>query len=190
MSAASRPRYTLADYVRLEEFANLKHEFLDGQIFAMADGTLERAAMASAVNAALVSQLRGRPCQVYTSDARVRIAARSLDTYPDVSVVCGPTQRDADDANAMVNPVVLVEVTSDSTEGYDRGDKFEHYKHILSLREVVFVSHRCPSIEVHRRGDDGAWSKVVDARAGMSARLETIGCDLVVDEIFRTPMSL
>ncbi len=187
MSAATRPRYSIADYVRTEEYANLKHEFLDGQICAMAGGTLEHAAMASLVNAALVTQLAGRPCQVYTSDARVRVVATGLDTYPDVSVVCGPVERDAEDRNAMTNPILLVEVTGDSSEDYDRGDKLDQYKRIPSLREVVIVSHREPVIDVFRRGADGVWSKAVEARAGARVQLASVPCELEVDAVFRAP---
>lgn len=189
MSAASRPRYSIEEYVRFEEHANTKHEFIDGQIIAMAGRTLEHAGMAAAVLVALASQLQGRDCQVYTSDARVRVTATGLDTYPDVSVVCGPAIRDTADKHAMTNPVVLVEVTSDSTESYDRGEKFANYRSIDSLREVIFVSHRRPSIEVHRRQADGTFANVVDAGAGQTAMIEAIRCSLVVDDVFRPPIA-
>jgi Uma2 family endonuclease len=188
MSAASRPQYSIDEYVRLEEYANLKHEFLDGQIYAMAGGTLEHSAMATSVSTALSVQLRGRGCEVFNSDARVRVIATGLDTYPDVSVACGPIERDSGDKHAMTNPIVIVEVTSDSTEDYDRGKKLEHYKRIPSLREVVIVSHRRPHIEVHRRGSSGEWTTT---EAGASERIvvESVGCALVVDEVFRAPPS-
>lgn len=189
MSAASRPQYSIEEYVRFEEQANTKHEFIDGQIIAMAGGTLEHAGMASAINIALGTQLKGRDCRVYTSDARVRILGTGLDTYPDLSVVCGPVERDSEDKHAMTNPTVIVEVTSDSTEGYDRGEKFRSYRTIASLREVVFVSHRRPSIEVHRRQADGTFAKIVDAGAGEVATLEAIRCSLAVDEIFQPPIA-
>jgi len=188
MSAAARPHFTLAEYVRLEEHANVKHEFLDGLIWAMAGGTLEHAAMASAINASLASQLRGRPCQVYTSDARVRVVATGLDTYPDLSVACGHVERDAEDKNALTNPVLLVEVTSDGTEGYDRGDKLEHYKRIPSLREVVIVSHREHRIDVHRRGETGEWT-VTQTREKGRAELASIGATLDVEDLYRRPLA-
>ena len=112
MTAAVRPRYSIEEYVRIELYANLKHEYLDGQIWAMAGGTPEHARIGAAVAAALVAQLRDQRCAVYSSDARVRVTATGLDTYPDVTMVCGGERRDADDALALTNPVVLVEVTS------------------------------------------------------------------------------
>lgn len=189
MSAASRPQYSIEEYVRFEEQANAKHEFIDGQIIAMAGGTLEHAAMTTAVVVALANQLRGRDCQVYPSDARVRIGSSGLDTYPDVSVVCGPVVRDTGDKNAMTNPVVLVEVTSNSTEAYDRGEKLRQYKTIDSLRAVVIVSHRRPSIEVHVRAPDGAWVTTADAGPGEAASIEAIRCTLSVDDVFRPPVA-
>ncbi len=188
MSAATRPRYTIEEYVRLEEYANLKHEYLDGQIWAMAGGTPEHARIAFAVGAALIAQLRGRPCAVYSSDARVRVTASGLDTYPDVTVVGGGEQRDAGDPLALTNPVVLVEVTSDSSEAYDRGEKLEHYERIATLREVAIVSHRERCVEVVRRADDGTWQHAEGARDGQ-VTLSSIGCVLELDEIYRDPFA-
>jgi Uma2 family endonuclease len=185
MTAASRPVYRIDEYVRLEEHANVKHEFLDGLIWARAGGTPEHAAMASAIIVALGSQLRGKPCRVYTADARVRVVATGLDTYPDVTVVCGREERDVEDKNALTNPVVLVEVTSDSSEGYDRGDKLAHYKRIPSVRAVVIVSHRERSIDVHGRLADGSWA---EATARDRAEIASIGCVLEVDEVYANPL--
>jgi Uma2 family endonuclease len=187
MTAASRPVYTIDEYVRLEERANVKHEFLGGTIWAMAGGTPEHARMASAIIAALGAQLRGRPCSVYTADARVRVVATGLDTYPDVTVVCGHEERDVDDRNALTNPVALFEVTSDGSEVYDRGEKLAHYKRIPSVREIVIVSHRQRRIEIHRRSDDGgAWQLI---EAPDRAELAAIGCTLDVAEIYRDPLA-
>ena len=134
-------------------------------------------------------QLRGRPCAVYTSDARVRVEATGLDTYPDVTVVCGGEQRDPGDPLALTNPVVLVEITSPSSEAYDRGEKFEHYKRIPTLREFVVVSHQEPCIEVFRRSDDGTWANAEQVRRGGSISLASLACDLVVDDIYLDPFA-
>jgi Uma2 family endonuclease len=189
MTAATRPRYTIDEYVRIEEYANLKHEYLDGQVWAMAGGTPEHARMAAAFSASLIAQLRGRPCAVYSSDARVRVLTTGLDTYPDVTVVCGGEQRDLGDRLALTNPIVLVEVTSDSSEAYDRGEKLEHYKQIPSLRALVVVSHREPCIEVIRRADDGTWMKPEQARGGAQLPLSSIKCVIDVDDVYRDPFS-
>lgn len=189
MTAASRPRYSMDEYVQLERHANFKHEYLDGQIWAMTGGTPEHARLASSLGAAIISQLRGRPCAVFSSDARVRVAATGLDTYPDLTIVCGQEERDPEDKLALANPVVLVEVTSESSEAYDRGEKFEHYKRIPTLAEFVVVSHRAPTIEVFRRQPDGTWGKADEARAGGTVVLASIGCRLDVDDVYRDPLA-
>ncbi|MBX3192513.1 MAG: Uma2 family endonuclease [Labilithrix sp.] len=188
MTAATRPRYSLEEYVRLEAHSNVKHEFLGGEIWATGGGTPRHAALASAIIAAFSAALRGRPSRVYTSDARVRVQATGLDTYPDVTVVCGGEQVDEDDRLALVNPLVLVEVTSASSEAYDRGEKLEHYKQIRPLREVVIVSHTEPMIEVFQRVDGGAtWTSHV-ARSGLLG-VPSIACELDVADIYRDPFA-
>ena len=187
MTAATRPHYTIEEYVRLEERSNVKHEFLNGEIWAMAGGTPEHAAIASAIIVSLGLQLRGRPCRVYTSDARVRVVATGLDTYPDVTVVCGREERDREDKNALTNPTVLVEVTSESSEAYDRGEKLEQYRRIASLRAVAIVSHRERRIEVYARVDEAAgWNRVeTNDRADLAA----IGCVLAVADVYHDPLT-
>ena len=181
MSQAAHPvRYTFADYVALERASNVKHEHLEGQIYAMAGGTPEHAAMAAAVSGLLFAQLRGKPCRVYSSDLRVR--AKDLTTYPDVTVVCGPVQRDPEDTNTASNPNLVVEVTSASTEEYDRGEKLARYQEIATLTTVVIVSHREPSIDVWERAQQG-WKRR-SAHAGERVELPAIGCTLAVDDIY------
>jgi Uma2 family endonuclease len=181
---ARKLTFTFAEYLEQERTSEIKHELLNGEIFDMAGGTIEHGRLASTVNAALRTQLLGRPCEVYTADVRIRVLATGLATYPDTSVVCGRLERDPADANTIVNPVVLVEVLSDSTERYDRGEKFAHYRHLPSLKEYVLVSQHDPRIEVFRRNDDGkSWTLHI-AEAGESASLASIGCELAVDKIY------
>jgi Uma2 family endonuclease len=185
MSASARlVRHTRAEYAAFERSSNVKHEFLDGVIYAMAGGTPEHAAVGMNVGALLNIALRGKPCRVYTSDLRIRVLDTGLETYPDVSVVCGGAERYPDDDIAIVNPIVLVEVLSPSTEAYDRGEKLRHYRAIVSLREVVLVDHRQKLVEVHRRQSDGSWTRH-EAGAGGSLVLLSIGCELPVDEVYR-----
>ncbi len=183
MSVAHPVFHAFGDYVQLEANSPIKHEYLAGQIYAMAGGTPEHAALAAVVTAKLASALEGGRCRVYSSDLRIRVLKTGLATYPDVSVVCGPREVDPEDKNSVTNPTLLVEVTSKSTEEYDRGEKFDHYKAIPSLREVVLVSHREPSIEVRRRQDDGAWTSHV-FRARERAELGSVPCVLDVDAIY------
>lgn len=177
-----------AEYLELERASPTKHEYLNGEIFAMARGTPEHARLCMRVGIQLGMQFHGRPCEIYSSDLRVRVQETGLATYPDLSVVCGKLERDLEDKDAVVNPIVLVEVLSDSSEAYDRGQKFAHYRRIPSLREYVLVSQHEPRIEVFHRNEDDSWT-LREARAGQTARLEAIGCALVVNEIYRDSLA-
>jgi Uma2 family endonuclease len=178
--------YTVRDYVDLEDGTDLKHEFYQGDIRSMTGGTNEHARIGAAVIVQLGRQLHGGPCVLYSSELRIRIG--DVITYPDASVVCGPIQMDLDDPNAQLNPTVIVEVTSPSSERYDRGGKFMHYQRIPSLREYVIVSHREHAIDVFRRADDGSWLESVRAEAGQRATLLSIGCELDVDALYARPL--
>jgi Uma2 family endonuclease len=178
-------RYTYQDYVSLEEESSTRHEFLAGEIVAMAGGTPEHAAMAAEVIGQLREQIRGGDCRVFTSDLGVRVKATGLATYPDASVVCGRTERDPDKKTNVTNPRVIVEVTSDSTEDYDHGEKLTHYKQIPSLEAIVIVSHREARVDVWSRpADSPLWSRT-SAATGGSAAVPALGCLLDVDAIWR-----
>jgi Uma2 family endonuclease len=187
-TAAQSTTMTYAEYVAAEVTSPVKHEWLRGEVFAMAGGTREHARLGASMSGELRTSLRGRPCGVFSSDLRVKVEATGLTTYPDVSIVCGKPQAPADDPHAIVNPLVLVEVLSDSTEAYDRGEKFAHYRRIPSLREYVLVSQREPRIEVHRLNDSGHW-ELHEAGAGESVALASLGCRLSVDEVYRDPFA-
>jgi Uma2 family endonuclease len=182
ITAAHSVRYSFAEYLALEAASNVKHEYLTGQIYAMAGGSPEHAALAAAVIGSLFAELRRRGCRIYDSDLRVRVLATGLATYPDITIVCGPNELDPEDRNTIVNPVVLVEVTSPSTEQYDRSAKFEHYRQIPSLHEYVLVSHSQPSLEVRRRS--GQEWLTIQAGPGERATLVSIGCELGVDALY------
>ncbi|HWZ92789.1 MAG TPA: Uma2 family endonuclease [Polyangiaceae bacterium] len=175
--------YSWADYLALERSSNVKHEFLDGQIYGMAGGTPEHAALKAAVTGLLFAQIRGGRCRLHDSDLRVRVPETGLATYPDVTVVCGPLERHPEDHDAVTNPTVIVEVLSNSTADYDRGDKFEHYKRLTSLREYVLVSHLERALEVWSRNNSGEWVPTV-SRGGERASLESIGAELDVTDVY------
>lgn len=189
MVAPARQYFSFAEYLALEEIAAVKHEFLDGHVWAMAGGTPAHAAVAANVIALLSAQLRGRPCRVFTSDLRIRVLATGLGTYPDVTVVCGRLETDPADpqGNTVTNPLVLVEVLSPSTAEYDRGEKLSHYQRIPSLGEVVLIAHDERRLEVWRREGDH-WTLDV-FRAGARARLASIESELDVAEVYRDPFA-
>jgi Uma2 family endonuclease len=176
-------QYTYADYLALEEASNVKHEFLDGEIYAMAGGTPTHAALAVVVASVLHQQLRGGPCRVFSSDLRVRVLATGLATYPDVTVICGELEVDPENRDTAINPRVVVEVLSDSTEKYDRGVKLWHYRQIPSLGAVVLVWQHERRIEIWQRAGDGSWAADASG-AGETARIASVECRLVVDEVY------
>jgi Uma2 family endonuclease len=179
---------TYDEYVAAEAASECKHEWLRGEVFAMAGGTPEHAGLAAGMITQLGAVLRDRPCRVFSADLRVKVQATGLATYPDISVVCGKLETASDDAQAITNPTVLVEVLSDSTEAYDRGEKFAHYRRIPSLREYILVSQRERRIEVHRLNASGHW-ELHEAGAGESIELTSLGCRLAVDEVYRDPLA-
>jgi len=182
VSSARHHRYTYQEYLAFERSANTRHEFFDGEIYAMAGGTREHAATCVNISSALRVQLRGRGCQTHSSDLRVRVLETGLATYPDVTVVCRPVEIDPADRNTVTNPTLVIEVLSPSSADYDRGEKLEHYKRIPSLREVVLVAHDERLIEIWRRDADGAWSRR-EVRSGTVA-LAAVDCTLSVDDVY------
>ena len=184
--AAARMEYLA--YRELEAASSEKHEFLRGEVFAMAGGTPEHAALTAALSGELRSALAGRPCRVYSSDLRVRVQETDLATYPDVTVVCGKLETAKDDPHAATNPVLLVEVLSETSEAYDRGEKAAHYRRIPSLREYVLVSQRTRRIEVFRKNDRGHF-ELFEFGPTERAELASVGASFSVDDVYRDPLA-
>ena len=176
-----RLHYTYAEYLAALEVSGVKLEYCDGEIYAMAGGTPAHADLAASMIRLLGNALLGQ-CRVSSSDLKVRIEATDLSTFPDATVVCGKREVAAIDAHAVMNPTLLVEVTSNSTEDYDRGEKLGHYKQIPSLRAVLFVSHRRQQITVIERGADG-WQQR-EVRQGENVVLTQPQVQLAVDEVY------
>lgn len=187
MVAPAHHRFTFDDYLRVEEDSVIRHEFLDGRIWAMAGGTPAHARICANVIALLGVALGARRCAVFTTDLRIRVRATGLATYPDVSVICGQVELDLTDPkrHTALNPKLLVEVLSPSTEDYDRGEKLEHYQQIPSLEEVMLVSHDEHKIVVWRRSGSG-W-QATEHRDGVVSL--AIGCELAVAAVYRDPLA-
>lgn len=190
MATSAHHRFTFEEYVELVEEKSMKLEFLDGQIWAMSEGTPEHAGVTANVAALLAAALRDQPCRVFSPDLRVRSKATGLATYADVTVVCGRLELDPDDPkkHTALNPVVLVEVLSPSTEEYDRGEKLAHYMTIPSLREVILVAWDRREVEVVRREPDGSWSRRC-AKDDDAATVAALDCALPLAEIYRDPLA-
>jgi Uma2 family endonuclease len=181
--ASKLPSYSYDEYRRFEEANPARHEYVDGYILAMAGGTPAHARLQAAVLFALEQRLDGGPRQPFPSDLRVKVATTGMATYPDVTVICGAIETDRDDPQAATNPTLIVEVLSDRTEAYDRGEKFEHYRQIPTLEAYLLVSHRERRMELRRRAADGSWT-AQGAGRGDTLTLEPLGIELHVDEIY------
>jgi Uma2 family endonuclease len=170
--------------VALEKESSTKHEFLDGEIYAMAGGTEDHSALAAEILRALGNAIGDRPCRAHTSDLRLYVEPVGLATFPDATVICGPLQQHPASPEATAtNPLILVEVTSDSSEEYDTGTKLEAYQTIPTLREYVLVAHRERRITVYRREANG-W-QMRSAIGSGRITVEALSAELVVDVIYR-----
>lgn len=160
----------------------MKHEFYNGEIYALAGGTPEHAALTLAIGAVLLVQLRGGSCRVFSSDLRVRVLATGLTAYPDVTVVCGELQKDPESDSAVTNPKLKVEVLSDGTAAYDRGEKLEQYKRIESVQAIVLFSQTSRQAELHERSGNGFRTEVL--RGDASVPLPCIGAALSLAAVY------
>src|SRR5438105_5074535 len=176
---------TIEEYFELEASAEYKSEYFDGEVFAMAGRTAEHNLIAANLIRELGNQLEEKPCRVYTSDQRVKIPDTGLYTYPDVTVVCGEPQFDDPGRRTLLNPTLILEVLSETTEAYDRGDKFAHYRRLASLREYVLVASDRRSIERFTRHENGAeWVLTECTVAAGSLELRSVGCALSLDHLY------
>lgn len=185
LPAESR-RYSVQQYLELEGAADIKHEFHNGEILAMSGGSAAHSLIALNVGAELRNRLKGKPCRAFESNLRISIPKSGKFVYPDVSVICGPLQLEPADpkGETVLNPRLVVEVLSPSTESYDRRDKFDSYRLIESLEEYVLVSQDEPRIEVFLRQADGSWAFTAFSGIDATARFRSIQIELPLSEAF------
>jgi Uma2 family endonuclease len=160
MSAVSKQKLTVSEYLVAERQAERKSEFFDGEVFLMAGASRAHNRINANLVGELFARLKGTECRAFSNDQRVLVEAIGLYTYPDVVIFCGPGTYDAADEDTLTNPVALIEVLSPSTERYDRGAKFRRYQQIPSLIEYVTVAQDEPVCERYVRQADGSWALV------------------------------
>lgn len=182
--SAAESRLTSQEYLQLERASPVKHEFHAGQMYAMAGASRNHNRITLNTAAALLAELADSPCEVYSHDLRVKGELLDSYYYPDVVVACGNQQFEDGRQDTLLNPRVIFEVLSPSTEAYDRGAKFEQYREIESLRDYLLVSQENHHVDHFSRGGDGRWV-LTDAR-GLDARivLQSIGCELPLSRIY------
>jgi Uma2 family endonuclease len=184
MSLQPRRYFTPEEYLALERKAEYKSEYVDGEIFAMSGASETHNVIAGNVFASLHTQFRGRPCRAYTSDMRVNVRPGKVYTYPDVVAVCGEPLFHDTYKDMLVNPTVIVEVLSPSTEAYDRGDKSLRYRQLASIQEYVLVSQEQPHVEHYVRQPDNQWLLTETSDLGAIVKLASIDCTLRLAEVY------
>ena len=187
MGIANRSQrlFTEEEYLSLEDEALEKSEFFQGRIYAMAGGSYDHAAISINIGGELRSLLKGKKCQVSSSDTRVKVPNSSLNTYPDVTIVCGkPELHLYKKTQTLLNPTLIVEVLSSTTETYDRGDKFENYKLIPSLTDYLLVAQNKAKVEHFVRQADGTWNCTVSQGLGATVKIDSLECELPLSEIY------
>ena len=186
MPVSTQPEhyYTDEEYLTIDRTAATKSEYLDGVIYAMGGATARHVQIVGNVARELGNQVRDKPCVVYSTDLRVRVSPSGLYAYPDVVVVCGDPVFIDGELDTLTNPLLIVEVLSNSTKNYDRGEKFERYRSITSLREYLLIARDNVHIEGHVRQNDGAWLLRETNRMSDTIDLTSLGCRLPVTEIY------
>ena len=191
MSAALKLdlRMTPAQYFDFEEKSEVRHEYLNGEIIAMAGGTEAHSLVSSNTTRRLGNALEKRPCRVYESNMRVKIEATGLETYPDASVVCGHSKFEDLRRQALLNPLLIVEVLSESTETYDRGKKFWHYRHLESLQEYVLISQDMALVEIFSRTANDEWLLRTYDGLEAVARFDSLDVEIPLRDLYaKTPV--
>jgi Uma2 family endonuclease len=184
MSTLPKTLLTPEQYIEIERQAAYKSEYFQGEMFAMAGAGLAHNVLVANLVAGLHSQLRARPCRVLPSDMRVLVAATGLYTYPDVVVVCGDPQFTDQRFDTLINPNLIVEVLSPSTEAYDRGRKFEQYAAIASIQEYLLVATDRVHVDLYTRQADGRWLLTSANRLEDTLELESVNCRLSLAELY------
>lgn len=184
MTAQPQPHITPEEYLAFERGSDTRHEYYAGVIVAMAGGTARHNRIAGSTYVSLYNQLRGRNCNIYPSDMRVKAIATNIYSYPDVTVTCGDEQFEDSREDSLLNPVVIIEVLSPSTEKFDRGKKFQSYRTIPSLREYILIAQDDYHIERFVRYGENTW--LLSEATGKDAYIEISAtqCVLRLEEIY------
>jgi Uma2 family endonuclease len=184
MSAIPKQRYTPEEYLAIERNAEYKSEYLNGEIFAMSGASRKHNLISGNVYAALHGQLRKRKCEIYTGDMLVMVNDTGLYTYPDIAIVCDAPRFDDDMFDILLNPQVIIEVLSKSTESYDRGAKFAHYRTIDSLSDYLLISQDKLLVEHYIRHEKKSWLLSEYVSLEDVIRISSVGCELAIADMY------
>lgn len=177
--------FTLEEYRELERGSEIRHEYVNGHIYAMAGASPRHNDLTGNIFASLHTQLSDAQCRVRMSDQRLKVEATNMESYPDVLVACPPLRYDPSDGYVLLDATVIVEVLSPSTARYDRSGKYLHFQHLPSLRHYLLVEQDFVGVEHRWRGQDGEWKIEVCAALTDTVTLDAIGCALALQDIYR-----
>jgi Uma2 family endonuclease len=183
-SHAEKHPLSAEDYLIMERTADTRHELVDGEIFAMTGASRAHNLINGNVFAALHSQLKDRPCEIYNNDMRVKISPAGDYVYPDIVVVCDPPRFEDEHVDTLLNPTLIIEVLSDSTEAYDRGGKFTAYRTLDSLSEYLLITQHEARIEHYTRQTPAGWLLTEVTGLPNSLELPSINCRLMLNEVY------
>ena len=184
MSTALK-RITPQEYLIRERQAPIKSDFYQGEIFAMGGGSANHSLIAANFVREAGNALKDKPCIVFNSDLRVQVQSTGLYTYPDATIVCGELLFDDDHRDTLLNPTVIVEVLSDSTEKYDRGKKSNHYRQIASLKELILIAQDRSHVERFTRQPNGDWLFHEQKELTADFELKSLGISIAISELYR-----
>jgi Uma2 family endonuclease len=184
MQALAERYISEEEYWILEAESNIKHEYFDGGIYAMSGGNNRHALLCTNVSALLGSQLCGKNCRAVNSEQRVKIEATGLQTYPDASVYCAPARFEGKHNEVLLNPRVIIEVLSPSTEAYDRGNKFTHYKQIASMTDYLLIAQNRLQVDHFHRLENGDWLLHTATAPEETLTLHSIACTLMLGDLY------
>ncbi|MEO5951329.1 MAG: Uma2 family endonuclease [Chloroflexia bacterium] len=183
MASVARKTYTPEEYLELERNAEYKSEYINGEIYAMAGASVDHITISSNLLAEIHQQLKGKPCRVFNSDLRIKVNPTGMYTYPDITAVCGTIRLEDTKQDTLLNPTLIAEVLSPSTEAYDRGEKFAHYRKLPSLQEYILISQDKILVERYiRQGEDWLLSAFSDPNATLN--LTSINCAIPIASIY------
>lgn len=180
----SNKKYTIEEYLEMEQASQEKHEYYQGEIFAMSGAKVTHNIIATNTAALFTNKLKGKPCRPFNSDQRIHIEKNSLFTYPDISIVCGEIETRNNDEWNVINPTIIIEILSPFTRDYDRGQKFKLYRDIPSLKEYVLIDSESINVEIFFLNQQGNWELKEYTTIDDSFALDSVQVKLQLQEIY------
>ena len=184
MTGTSSQKLTPQEYLAIERAAEFKSEFFDGEMFAMAVISKDHSRITVNLTGGFHAAIRGKDCELFSSDLRVKVSANGLYTYPDLTIVCSPVDVEDEQADVLLNPTLIIEVLSPGTERYDRGKKFDLYREVDSLKEYVLISQDQYRVEQFLRGNGSEWGYRVAFKEDDIVEFPSVGCSIPLKDIY------